>query len=155
MAGAHSRTKGAQGERDVVKILQPIVGSAYAMLRSHYGERFKAETPKLQRNSLQSDGGGSDIAGLLWAAIEVKHHAALHVDQWWAQCVEQTKYDQVSVLIYRRTGGKWHARLEVEIELQYERGPYCCVADIPWLSFLEWFYKRCMYEAAKAAHLTT
>lgn len=99
MGGLMSRNKGKRGEREIVDALQPIVNEVYAA--------FDLDPPKLKRNTLQSDGGGSDIAGLPWLALEVKYHENNFQEAWWRQTLEQAAQDRVPVLLYRRNGQKW------------------------------------------------
>lgn len=145
MAGAHSRNKGANAERDVIKLLQPVLDQGYTQMRNA-GYAVGA-APRLQRNTLQSDKGGCDIAGLPWAAIEVKHHAVLLLTGWWAQCVAQAKaVGSEPVLIYRRTGASWHVRMRATLPaVGHFQVP--CVADLTMPEFLVYFYRRSCYEA--------
>jgi hypothetical protein len=99
MGGVMSRNKGKAGEREVIQILQPVVNDVFPL--------FGEEAPRLQRNSLQSDGGGSDIHGLDWMALEVKYHKDLAINSWWAQTVRQAGKKRVPILFYRTNGQKW------------------------------------------------
>ena len=101
--GINIRTKGASAEREVIKILQPIVDDVRTVLG--------LETVKLQRNALQSDSGGYDIVGIDWLALEVKRCETLSINAWWAQTVRQTGKGQTGVLIYRQSRQKWKVML--------------------------------------------
>lgn len=103
MGGIKSRDKGKRGEREVIQMLTPIVRQVY--------ELFGEEPPRLQRDTRQSDGGGSDISGLDWAAIEVKYHAAPCVQQWWAQTLRQAGTKRVPILLYRTNSQPWRCRM--------------------------------------------
>lgn len=104
MPGLHSRNKGKRGEREVVRLLQPVVDSVYTSLG--------LKAPILQRNTLQSDRGGFDIVGLEWLALEVKHHNKPQVAAWWTQTCAQAADGQVPLLLWRLTGARsWSARL--------------------------------------------
>lgn len=143
--GALSRNKGNEAERHVIKLLQPLIDDAYATM--HREGYVVPHVPQLQRNTLQSDKGGCDLAGLRWAAVEIKHHAVLALPAWWAQCVNQAKALQGEpILIYRRTGGPWHVRLMCQLIIGAEYS-YPCYADVGWVEFAQWFKRRCMYEA--------
>lgn len=108
MGGLRSRNKGKRGEQEVVRLLQPIVDSVYA--------RRGLEVPRLQRNQLQSDGGGFDVVGLEWLALEIKHHTKAHVAMWWKQTISQAKKGQVPLLLWRCTGARtWSAMLWANI----------------------------------------
>lgn len=98
--GKMSRDKGARGEREIIDLLQPIANAVYAEAGQH--------APQLKRtSSMQADGGGCDIAGIDWLALEVKRCETLHVAQWWQQCLKQAKSGQMPVLAYRRNSGQW------------------------------------------------
>lgn len=113
MGGLASRNKGKRGEREVIKLLQPIVDSVY-------GEGAIL----LQRNMLQSDKGGCDIAGLEKFAIEIKRHERLNVKAWWRQTLEQAKPHQIPVLFYRQNGESW--------TVMYSTGSdSVCTTDVP------------------------
>lgn len=103
MGGKMSRDKGQRGEREICQLLQPVVNEVY--------ELFDLTPPKLKRNTLQSDDGGCDIAGLLWAAIEVKYCETIKLTQWWAQTIAQVEGAQEPILFYRRNGTKWHVMM--------------------------------------------
>lgn len=79
-----SRDKGKRGERLVIDWLQPIVDEV--------AQELGVKPPLLQRNTIQSDKGGSDIHGLDWLAAEVKNCETQSpglMDNWWAQTLEQ------------------------------------------------------------------
>lgn len=108
----NSRSKGQRGERAVIDWLQPIVSSV--CLQFAYPELT------LQRNTLQSDQGGSDITGLPGFAIEVKNTAKNNdgdLERFFAQALEQaTRFGTpenplVPVLVYKRP----HLPLRVRI----------------------------------------
>ena len=113
-------------------MLQPIVSDVH--------EAFDMDAPRLQRNALQADGGGSDIAGLHWLALEVKFHKAetdASVAQWWAQCVRQAGKDKVPVLLYRTNGRKWKCRMWGWLGT-HSAGRTCAVT-VAIEDFLMWF----------------
>lgn len=96
-----SRAKGGAGEREVIQILQPVVNQIFAL--------FGEDIPRLQRNLLQADGGGSDVHGLEWMALEVKYHADLSLNAWWAQTVRQAGNKRTPILFYRTNRQPWRA----------------------------------------------
>jgi hypothetical protein len=107
-----SGNKGKQGEREVCRILQPVVTQVY--------EAHGLEPPKLMRNTLQSADGGCDIvartkdgslAHMDWMSLEVKYHAALAVETWWAQTLRQAGSTRLPVLFYRRNNAVWKVRM--------------------------------------------
>lgn len=124
MAKNFAQCKGQRAERAVIDLLQPVVTQVYT--------EMGLDVPKLQRNTLQSDGGGYDIVGLDWLALEVKHQETLHINQWWSQCVEQSKGNREPVLFYKQnnvkfkvmmrglltTGGAQNVRCPVEVSVE-------------------------------------
>ncbi|MBV1889160.1 MAG: hypothetical protein KUG67_02835 [Proteobacteria bacterium] len=121
--GSFSKQKGKRGEREVVKLLQPIVDKVFSARG--------LEVPILYRNQNQSFQGGYDIDGIDWIALEVKRQETLHINKWWDQTVSQAGREQVPVLIYRKSRMKWRvimygyldcggvrvkARVDIELE---------------------------------------
>lgn len=129
MGGKRSLDKGKRGEREIIKLLQPIVEEECSLI--------KKESTLLQRNLLQSDIGGADLHGLDWLSIEVKFQETLQLKQWWEQTLRQTKSHQIPVLFYRKSRTPWRVRLYGDfkacgINLTYP-------ADIELESFLSYF----------------
>jgi hypothetical protein len=123
-----ARDKGARGEREVIDLLQPIVDTAY--------HAAGLEPPQLKRtSSMQADGGGCDVHGLPWLALEVKRQEALLPEAWYRQCVQQATRDQLPVLIYRQSKHPWRVRLLVQIAVTNT----LVVADISIGDFLSYF----------------
>lgn len=132
MGGLMSRNKGKRGEQEICRLLQPVVNEVY--------EIFELDPPKLKRNTLQSDDGGCDIAGVPWAAIEIKYHAQLNLSAWWQQTVEQAERGQEPVLLYRRNNARWRARM---YGMLGRPGIGLTVpVDVDIESFLVWFRLR-------------
>lgn len=142
MAKSFAQNKGSRAERAVIAILQPIVDK----VRDARG----LSRVKLQRNALQADGGGCDIAGLSWIAIEVKHHEKLQVKQWWEQCVRQAKEDQLPVLIYKQNAVKWKVVMFGYVPINELRKVRCPVI-IDLDSFVLWFEHKLIDELSKGA----
>jgi Holliday junction resolvase len=88
--GAMSRRKGANGEREVFKLLNVKLGRDV-----------------FRRNLLQSRIGGADNEGELVMAVEVKRGEQLKLAEWIAQARQQAKPGQLPVLAYRRNGEPW------------------------------------------------
>jgi hypothetical protein len=126
--GAMARSKGARGEREIIDLLQPVVDAAY--------QAAGKVPPQLKRtSSMQADGGGCDVHGVDWLALEVKRCEALQVEAWWKQCVRQAKVTQLPVLVYRQNGRQWRARLPL-----YPSQQQCVlIADISIADFLVFF----------------
>ena len=94
MAGNRSRNKGQRGEREVIKLIQPIVDRVC--------EEVGCIPIPLERNLIQAHKGGADLHGLDWLALEVKYQETENLTAWWRQCVEQAKEHQTPILFYRR-----------------------------------------------------
>lgn len=90
MSGKSSRTKGAQAEREIFKLLNVRLGK----------EVFS-------RNLLQSRIGGCDDGSADVFAMEVKRQEKLSLVQWIEQAKKQAKPGQIPVLAYRRNREPW------------------------------------------------
>lgn len=134
MGGLTSRNKGKRAEREVVNLLQPVINKVYE-------EWTDEEPPELQRNLMQSHGGGFDIVGLEWMALEVKHHANLsNINSWWNQTLEQTGEGQEPVLFYRKDRVPWRVRMHGY--LSTDGYATKAVVDISIGDFLEYLAMR-------------
>ena len=83
MAKINSRTKGANGEREVADLLQRVV-TEVALLCGYVA-------PQIRRNTEQSQIGGEDLTGLPWWSIEVKRCERVELDKWWEQACVQAR----------------------------------------------------------------
>lgn len=128
MGGRMSRNKGKRGEREVIALLQPVVTKAYK--RKGYPE---SEIPRLQRNTMQSDGGGFDIHGLEWLALEVKYQETLCLPAWWRQTCRQAKVSSrlTPVLAYRRSREPWRFRMFADAGYINRAGEFVVCEYIP------------------------
>jgi hypothetical protein len=137
MAGNQSRNKGANAEREIVRMLQPIVDKIYKVYDME-------EIPLLERNTLQCNKGGSDIAGLEWMALEIKRQETLDLDKWWEQSRAATKKGQTTILLYRQNGRKW--RCQTHGALIYGNdiasGHSIIRVDFNIEDFLDWFANK-------------
>lgn len=144
MSGRFSIQKGKRGERDVAKLLNPILER---VCHSHGIPAWK-----LARNLTQTQSGGFDLDGLDWIAIEIKWHQVVtgKLTGWWNQAVRQAGDSRVPVLIYKANGTKWRVRLWtlITIDADTKRRLRVC-SDITFDDFLTWFEKRVEVEAAK------
>lgn len=132
MGGSFSKQKGKRGEREVVKLLQPIVDKVF-------GDRG-LEVPVLYRNQNQSFQGGYDIDGIDWIALEVKFQETMQINKWWEQTVRQSSGGQVPVLIYRKTRMKWRVMMFGYLDCGGVRVK--APVDIALESFLVYFETR-------------
>ena len=130
MSGIKARRKGQNGEREIIRLLQPIVDERYATLS-------QLAVPDLERNQNQSNKGGYDIIGLDWIALEIKRQEKENLSAWWEQTKKQSKYNQHPVLIYRANNQPWRVMLEVSV---YESNQLLVMpAQINLDNFLQWF----------------
>ena len=133
MAGLTSRNKGKRGEREVVKLLQPMINEVYGY--------YELEPPKLERNQMQSNNGGYDIVGLDWLALEVKFQEQLNIKAFWKQTVAQAVKGQEPVLIYRKSRMKWRVMMYAYLRVDKKKRLRKAV-DIPVEDFLEYLQHR-------------
>lgn len=143
MGGRMSREKGKKGEREVIGILQPIVSDVYSALG--FSEE---ETPRLQRNTLQSDGGGFDVVGLHWMALEVKLVEQQNVEAWWRQTLAQCGQRQTPVLFYRRNKVEWKVRCLVTMQAGGVWLTAPATLAVP--DWLRWFRAKLIEEVSNA-----
>jgi hypothetical protein len=139
MSRINVRTKGQSGEREVIKILQPVVIEVY--------EQFGLIPPDLERNLMQSMKGGHDIIGLDWMALEVKRQETLSISNWWDQAKTQSKIGQEPILIYRQSHRLW--RVMMFGFLPAGASKIRCPVDINLESFLLYFKYRLIAELTK------
>lgn len=138
MGGKMSRDKGKRGEREIVNALQPIVDEVYQLAGM--------EPPVVKRNTMQSDGGGFDLHGLDWMAIEVKYQESLNIDGWWKQTVEQTGPGQEAILVYRKSRVPWRVRMLSTIGPTSQGVRVVDVVDISFEAFLLYVKNRLRLE---------
>ena len=119
------RTKGQTGEREVIKLLQPIIDRVYDDARQY--------APQLQRNTLQSDKGGFDIVGIESQPLrfEVKRCETLNLSAWWQQTLKQAG-NREPVLIYQQSRKPWRVRMTKDID------NLTMLVDVSIDNFLRW-----------------
>lgn len=132
--GKSSQDKGKRGEREIVKLLQPIVDKVYAEYP------VMGDPPKLLRNTLQSAIGGFDILGLEWMAPEVKFCETPSPGRWWKQTIAQAGEGQEPVLFYRKTHVAWKVRMLMFARIGKKE--FYSPADIEIDAFLYYFEHR-------------
>ncbi len=133
--------KGKRGEREVVKLLQPIIDRVY----SEFGIE---DIPSLQRNTLQSDKGGYDLVGLDWIAIEVKHQEQFNINGWWKQTVAQAKKGQQPTLFYRKNFVAFNVVIMTYTDLGMGCGRIRSTVSLD--DYLNYFERRLRHEIAKS-----
>lgn len=114
----NARSKGKRGEYAVRDILQEILDEELMY------------PPTVERNITQTRGGGADLVGIDWLAVEVKNRETVHLNAWWAQTERQAKPGQIPVLFWKRNGVPWHVRM-------VKNG--VAVVDITLDEFVAWF----------------
>ena len=139
MGGLTSRNKGKRGEREVVKLSQPIVDNAYTSAG--------LEPPILERNLMQSHRGGYDIVGLEFLALEVKFQEQITINAWWRQTTEQAGQNRVPVLIYRKSRVAWRVVMYGTLAAGVDK--LRVPVDISLEDFLVWFDARLSYELSR------
>ncbi|QDP52342.1 MAG: putative protein D14 [Prokaryotic dsDNA virus sp.] len=141
----HVVNKGKAGEREVVKLLQPIVNEVYESLRM--------QPPDLLRNQMQTAVGGYDICGLPWIALEVKRQEQLSLNAWWKQVTTACCNGEVPIVIFRQNRKKWRILMPAWLHTG-GKGHQQCRAEVDLDTFLTWFRERCKYEAIKESEST-
>lgn len=143
--GINVVTKGKAGEREVVKLLQPMVDEVYNGL--------DLEPPQMLRNQMQSAVGGFDLEGLPWLAVEVKRRETLDLNSWWNQVLKAAGGAREPVVIFRQNRCKWRVLMwayvwtggsnhqRVRVEVSYD-------------DFCVWFKARCKFHALQTNEAT-
>jgi hypothetical protein len=144
-----ARDKGKRGERNVIDWLQPILN-----------ELTTSKNVKqilLQRNTVQSDRGGTDICGLDWMAAEVKNcesQCKSNLDAWWKQCLEQAeewstrKQKLTPVLFYMRNHQPIRVRMMGWVGGHDTEIGTPCLVDVTKEDFEAYFRLRTLAELA-------
>lgn len=97
MPTLNSRTKGANGERELCHLL---------------GDHLGAE---VQRNLEQCRNGGTDVLFLDTWAIQCKRQQTIRLASWWNQaCLEADGHGLIPVLAYRPNRHPWRFVLPLE-----------------------------------------
>lgn len=138
--GINVRTKGAEGEREVAKILNDIVN----LQRKNLGfPQLNVEDYYFQRNQNQSAVGGDDLTSPMPLSFEVKRQEQLSVNTWWKQCVASSeRTGNVPILIYRQNRKPWRIRMIADVPLNvgsYSAHVQGVVVEMDLDSFKQWF----------------
>ena len=139
MSGRFSRDKGQRAEREIIRLLQPLVDIAYSTA-GH-------TPPQLARNLAQSRFGGFDVVGLNWLALEIKFQESLHIATWWEQTKRQADLGREPILIYRRKHARW--RVVMFGLLPFGASSVRAPVDIAIEVFLVYFERRLRTEVEK------
>lgn len=138
MAGRMSRNKGANGEREVIRLLQPVVskvcaacGKVELVLKRNYTQRFASKQ--------------YDVEGVPWMALEVKRvENSSGLGSWWRQCLAATREGQTPVLFWRQNHGVWKVRMRTVVLAGRKR--VRATVDVSVETFLVWFEQRLLDE---------
>lgn len=139
-----AKLKGATGEREVIKLLQPMVEKIF--------KDRGLPCPLIERNALQFARGGYDIIGVDWCAIEVKRCETLQLTGWWRQAIAQAGKRE-PILFYRQNHGSWRVRVLARLgmwrkgEHDVENFVYHGTCDLSFEEFMPWFGLRTNYWA--------
>ena len=99
------RQKGQNGEREIAKVLNGIVGDVRDKLNLTPLEKNQFI---FQRNQNQTAIGGSDLSNNLGLSIEIKRQERLTIDTWWEQCLSQARVENKEpILLFRQNNKKW------------------------------------------------
>jgi len=135
-----AKTKGANGEREVIALLQPVVNKVYT--------EFGIEPPRLLRNLEQFRFSGFDLIGIEWVAIEVKRQETLNVNTWWEQTKKSAGQTKEPILIYRQNQRKWNVVMFGYLPAGDRK--VRCRVEVNQVSFLVWFETRLREELKNA-----
>jgi hypothetical protein len=149
--GINIRQKGAEGERQVAKALNEVIG---AVLREQQWspEIIAGCEQCVQRNQNQSAVGGCDLSNVFGLAIEVKRQEQLSVNTWWSQCVASAERNrEFPVLVYRQNRQAWRVVMYGVLVLPIlndgaedrfggARTGLSSRVEVAWEDFLNWFH---------------
>jgi hypothetical protein len=138
------RQKGAQGEREVAKMLNAIIVEV-ATAMGYPPERVEAAARCVQRNQNQTAVGGCDLSNVFGIAVEVKRQQDLSIPAWWRQAVAAAeRNNELPLLIYRQNNKPWRVRTYAWLALPgSEPGSWSrqkmIVAEFDVETFKSWF----------------
>jgi Holliday junction resolvase len=125
--GRAQRNKGANGERELARLLEGELGVA------------------VTRNLYQVKHGGHDLEGLP-VALEVKRAERLALGAWWIQTCENARIVGLApCLAYRANRQPWTFRLaarDVVPELRDSEPSADYVVEMPLACFCQWVRER-------------
>lgn len=126
--GANPRTKGRRAEflaRDLLQAVNDEVGLLLGI-----------DMEKVDRNLVQTRGGGFDLIGTYDFAVEVKHHETPDVKNWWNQALQQAGSTYIPVLMYKSNNKPFKVRTIMGYTTPDNRSEIRCAADISLENFL-------------------
>lgn len=148
------RQKGAEGEREICRMLNPIVQKV--MIRLNFPEeQILSSEYTIQRNQNQSAVGGCDLTNTFGLAIEIKRQEQLQINTWWKQCEESAARNQEHpVLLYRQNGKKWRCVTRAWLPLPGSAMQEGRV-EFDLGTFLKWFESLVYYKLMNGAEVRT
>lgn len=134
MGGKHSRNKGQNGERELLKWMH---------------ETFSLPA-RPKRNHEQTAIGGADCIDIPGYAIEVKRQEELYVDAWWKQTTRQAlNHGAFPILAYRKNRCKWTFCLPATL-INADSWGYITLTQ---REFESWFRRR-LHDSSREASVT-
>lgn len=142
MAKINIRAKGAEGEREVIRMLTPIIKEV--MKEMDFAEELIRDADQMvQRNQNQSAVGGCDLTNVFGIAVEVKRQETLSVNTWWKQCVTSAqRNNELPLLIYRKNRQAWRIRTFGFLHVPHHEGGWTghqSVIELEEEDFKSWF----------------
>lgn len=134
-----AKLKGANGEREVIQLLQPIVEKIF--------QERSLPCPLIERNAMQFARGGYDLIGIDWCAIEVKRCEDLNLNAWWRQAQAQAGKRE-PILFYRQNNRGWRVCVMGRLgmwrkgQVDDEETVYHGRCEMSWAEFEPWFGLR-------------
>lgn len=132
------RQKGAEGERQIYKALNPIIQKVMKEM-NFPDEQVEAASRMVQRNQNQSAVGGNDLSNTFGMSIEVKRQEQLSINTWWKQTVDAAdRNKEHPVLLYRQNNKPWKCVTMGYVQLPNQQFANLRV-EFDWDAFLSWF----------------
>lgn len=142
MSRINIRQKGAEGEREVIRMLTPIVKEVMVEL-DFPADKVAVAEQIIQRNQNQSAVGGCDLSNVFGMSIEVKRQEQLAIGAWWQQCLAAAnRNNEIPVLIFRQNRKPWRVRTFAFLHTPAEGGGWSsvqAVVEIDEATFKMWF----------------
>ena len=136
-----AKAKGAAGELEAARLL---VAWAQGIMP---GATFT-------RNLEQVRGGGHDLLGLEWLAIEVKRQENVNLSGWWKQTIKQADaVGGVPFLMWRQNRKSWAFRVRVPVAHYgpHHSGVQYLDVDMPLDQAKAWFQGELYYRIKEVA----
>lgn len=142
MSRINIRAKGAEGERQVIKKLTPIIQQVMREM-DFPAEKVEAALKMVQRNQNQSAVGGNDLSNTFGLSIEVKRQEQLAINTWWKQCeAAALRNNELPVLIFKQNNKPWRFMTYGFLHVPAERGAWGSIrtrVEFNETDFNRWF----------------